>query len=182
MLPVCRAMNAVFLWLEETALSIWIRESTSVFVFPSILTAHAIGMAFAVGVNAAMALRLAGVAPGVPMGEMRRFVPVMWIGFWVNTVSGVLLLIGYPTKALTNPVFYLKIALITIGMWLFTKMARHMFGDAPAATLSPTLSRGQADPRRSGRRLAVASLVCWAAAITAGRMLAYTATRILGSW
>jgi hypothetical protein len=165
-----------FVWLEATAPSVWIRESTSVFVFPTILTLHAIGMALAVGVNAAMAIRLVGFAPGVPMEEMKRFVPVMWIGFWTNTVSGVLLLLGYPTKALTNPMFYLKIALIAVGMWLFTRMGTRMWGT----------SRGDAGRMGvmdgSGRVLGLVSLACWAAAITAGRLLAYTATRILASW
>ena len=169
-------MTSFFIWLEATTPSVWIRESTSVFVFPSILTAHAIGMALAVGVNAAMALRLIGFAPGVPLEEMKRFVPVMWIGFWVNTVSGILLLLGYPTKALTNPMFYLKIGLIAVGMWLFTRMAARMW------------SREVGRPGRTGawragaRALGLASLACWAAAITAGRLLAYTATRILATW
>src|SRR5262245_18458733 len=111
-------MNAFFIWLEATQPSVFIRESTSVFVFPGILSLHAIGMGLAVGVNAALALRLLRMAPGVPLVEMKRFVPVMWIGFWVNTISGILLLLGYPTKALTNPMFYLKLTLIGGGMWL----------------------------------------------------------------
>jgi hypothetical protein len=160
-----------FLWLEDTALSLWIRETPSVFAFPTILTAHAIGMGFAVGVNAAMALRLLGVAPGVPPRELKRFVPFMWFGFWLNTISGVLLLIAYPTKALTNPVFYLKIALIATGMWLYAKMSRLMFGNETPV----------GKPWLTGRQLAIASLTCWAAATTAGRLLAYTATRILAS-
>src|SRR5688572_23552992 len=100
-------MQALLLWLEATSPSVWIRESTSVFAFPTILTLHAIGMGLAVGVNAAIALRLLGFAPRVPVAELNRFVPVMWFGFWMNAASGVVLLLGYPTKALTNPVFYL---------------------------------------------------------------------------
>ena len=108
----------------------------------------------AVGVNAAMALRLLGVAPGVPPRELKRFVPFMWFGFWLNTISGLLLLLAYPTKALTNPVFYLKIFLIAAGMWLYTKMGRLMFGSAETTV-------GQTG--FTGRRLAIASLSCWAA-------------------
>jgi len=37
-------MDPFFLWLESTSLSVWTRESTSVFAFPAILSAHAIGM------------------------------------------------------------------------------------------------------------------------------------------
>ena len=47
---------------------------------------------------------------------MQRFLPVMWFGFWLNAISGVLLLIGYPTKALTNPVFYLKLLFIALAV------------------------------------------------------------------
>ena len=107
------------MWLEATALSTWVRESTSVFAFPAILSAHAIGMGLAAGVNAAIAIRLLGFAPRVPPRELLRFALVMWIGVWLNTASGLLLLIGYPTKALTNPVFYLKLSLIAVGMWLY---------------------------------------------------------------
>jgi hypothetical protein len=109
-------VDAIFLWLEATRLSVWVRESTSVLAFPAILSVHAIGMGLAVGVNAAIALRLLGVAAGVPPPELKRFAPAMWIGFWLNLASGLLLLIGYPTKALTNPVFYLKLSLIGLGM------------------------------------------------------------------
>src|SRR5215469_8067520 len=48
--------------------------------------------------------------------EFKRFFPVLWAGFWLNAVSGVVLLIGYPTKALTNPMFYLKLVFIGLGI------------------------------------------------------------------
>ena len=162
-------------WLESTSLSLWIVESPSLLAFPGILTLHAIGMGFAVGINAALDLRILGVASGVPMSEMRRFVPVLWFGFWLNAVSGVLLLIGYPTKALTNPVFYLKLALIAVGMVLFVRISRRVFRDGVELdTLEP-------DASRRLRRLAIVSMVCWAGAIFAGRFLAYTYSRLTQS-
>lgn len=152
-------------WVESTALSQWVVGSPSMFAFPGILTLHAIGMGFAVGISAALDLRILGVAPNVPLGELRRFMPILWAGFWLNAVSGVLLLIGYPTKALTNPVFYLKLTLIGVAMTLLVRISRLVF-----ATNSPITSRL--------RNLAIASLVCWAGAITAGRLLAYTYHRL----
>jgi hypothetical protein len=154
-------MDAFFFWLEATRLSVWTRESPSIFAFPGILAAHAIGMGLAVGVNAAVALRLLGAAPGVPVGEMRRFFPYMWFGFWVNAASGVLLLIAYPTKALTNPLFYVKLLLIAIAMTIFVVLKRRLL-----------------EPPRSLRALSLAALVCWAGAIASGRFLAYTYTRL----
>jgi hypothetical protein len=168
-------LDPFLLWLESTSLSQWIVGSDSILAFPGILTFHAIGMGFAVGINAALDLRVLGVAPGVPLAEMRRFVPVLWFGFWLNAVSGVLLLIGYPTKALTNPLFYLKLALIAVGMILFVRISRRLFGSGGAATLPDAASTARL------RRLAIVSLVCWTAAITAGRLLAYTYTRLTQS-
>jgi hypothetical protein len=160
-------------WVESTALSQWVVGSMSMFAFPGILSLHAIGMGFAVGISVVLDLRILGVARGVPLAEIRRFMPILWLGFWLNAFSGVLLLIGYPTKALTNPVFYIKLLLIAVAMVLLVKIGRRAFDDSP--------ERGTpADPASSRvlRRLAIASIVCWTGAITAGRLLAYTYTRL----
>ena len=105
-------MDPFLIWLESTPLNEWIIGSPSLFAFPGILALHAIGMGFAAGLSAAIDLRILGVARMVPLPEMRRLLPILWAGFWLNAASGILLLIGYPTKALTNPVFYLKLTLI----------------------------------------------------------------------
>ena len=162
-------IDPFLIWLESTALSQWVVGSPSMFAFPGILALHAIGMGFAVGICLALDLRVLGVAPGIQLAQMRRFAPILWSAFWLNAISGLLLLIGYPTKALTNPVFYLKLLLIAVGLVLFVRMGRRVFGDdsTPDAETSPAL-----------RRLAVISLVCWVGAITAGRFLAYTYNRL----
>jgi hypothetical protein len=161
-------IDPFLIWLESTALSQWIVGSESMFAFPGILALHAIGMGFAVGICLALDLRILGVAPAVRIAEMRRFVPVVWAAFWLNAVSGVLLLIGYPTKALTNPVFYLKLLLIGAGLWLFRRIGRRVFDDAGDERAQSPLVQ----------RLAIVSLVCWVGAITAGRFLAYTYHRL----
>jgi hypothetical protein len=155
-------------WLESTALSRWVVESESMLAFPGILALHAIGMGLAAGLAAVLDLRILGVASGVPLVEFRRFQPVLWGGFWLNAVSGVLLLAGYPTKALTNPVFYLKLLLIAVAMVLFARIDRVIRSSDPSAPATA----------RRLRRMAAASLVCWGGAITAGRLLAYTYTRL----
>jgi len=162
-------MDPFFRWLEATAFSVWLRESTSVFAYPTILSAHAIGMGLAAGVNAALALHLLGIAPAIPTREMRRFGPVLWGGFWMNAASGLLLLIAYPTKALTNPIFYLKLALVAGGLWLFTFIDRHLLRERQVPEEWSAKKR---------RFIGAAALVTWAGAITAGRLLAYTYHRL----
>lgn len=148
-----------FIWLESTAFSIWMRESPSLFSFPLILAAHTIGLGLLAGIDVAHDLRVLGFAPRIPLAEFNRYLPLMWFGLAVNVVSGIALLIGYPTKALTNPVFYLKLTLIAVALVIVKKIRR-----------GPRLSPPKA--------LAVASLLCWAGATVAGRFLAYTYWRL----
>ena len=157
-------MDPFLIWLESTPLNEWIIGSPSLFAFPGILALHAIGMGFAAGLSAAIDLRILGVARTVPLSEMRRLLPMLWAGFWLNAASGILLLIGYPTKALTNPVFYLKLSLIAGGLLI----------------LRATLRRVRESLAISGttKLLAAVSLIVWAAAIASGRLLAYTCTRL----
>ena len=57
-------------WLEATALSTWLRESVSLLAFPFVLVLHTVGMGFLAGANAAIDLRILGVAAGVPLRPM----------------------------------------------------------------------------------------------------------------
>lgn len=159
-------------WLESTALSQWVVGSSSLFAFPGILALHAIGMGFAVGISVAVSLRTLGVGAAMPLVEMRRFLPVFWAGFVLNAVSGTLLLIAYPTKALTNPVFHLKLLLIACAMVLLFRILRRA-----GQRLDP--SDGVRRPLPDAMRyMAIGSLLCWTGAITAGRLLAYTYSRL----
>ena len=155
--------DPLFAWIESTALNRWIVESPSLFAFPGILAAHTIGLALLAGVNGALDLRLLGFARGIPPATFIRLLPVMRAGFWLNVASGVALLIGYPTKAFTNPVFYLKLGFIAAAMVVMQAILRRaeQGGDAPGT-----------------KALAIVSLLLWASAITAGRLLAYTCTRL----
>jgi len=162
-------MDHFLLWLESTALSIWMRESINVFAFPMILAYHTIGMGFVAGLSSAVDLRILGVARRVPLLELKRFLPATWAAFWLNAASGVLLLIAYPTKALTNPVFYLKLTCIGFAVAILRSIAKSIFQN-------PNLDLGEIPAR--GKWLAGASLFCWAGAIFAGRLLAYTYTRL----
>src|SRR5262245_30106660 len=93
------------------------------FAFPAIVTLHTIGMGFLAGSSAAIDLRILGFAPRVPLKVMAQFLPLLWMAFAVNAISGALLLIGYPTKALTNPVFYAKLGLIALAIALVYRIS-----------------------------------------------------------
>ena len=191
-----------FAWVEASALSVWIVQSPSLFAFPFILALHTIGLGLVAGLNVALDLRILGVAEHVPLIEFRRFLPFMWFGFWLNAASGVLLLIAYPTKALTNPVFYLKLALIAAALVMLSTVRRRVltphgggsvrlrqgyggpteaqarrWEDRPLHESAATDAKQPAIPRRV-KIVAVVSMLCWAGATVAGRFLAYTYSRL----
>ena len=148
---------------EATAFSTWMRESGLAFF--STLILHAIGMGFIAGVHAATDLRVLGVAPGVPLSTMARFRPVGRAALVVVTLSGVLLLAAYPTKALTNPLFYVKLLAAAAALLVGRSLGRAVLGDVAR-------DGGPAPPR--ARMLAGLSLALWVTVITTGRFLAYT--------
>jgi hypothetical protein len=154
-----------FILLEQNSIGTWVAESESLLAFPTILALHAVGMGLLAGTNAAMDLRILGIAPGIPLSSLERLVPTMRFGFWLNAVSGVLLLLAYPTKALTNPVFYLKLFLIAIAMVDTAFIRKHVIQET---------TNMESAASRKWRFLAVASLVLWAGAVFSGRFLAYT--------
>jgi hypothetical protein len=151
--------------IEDTGFSTWLRESESPFAFYFILLFHTFGLALLVGANMIVDLRLLGVARAVPIAPLKKLFPIMWTGFAINAVTGILLVIAYPTKSLTNLDFYVKLSVIGFAIWVMQRLKTQVFED-------PGLSESEMTAR--GAALAKWSLFLWFGAITAGRLLAYT--------
>lgn len=151
--------------IEDSSFSVWMRESDSPFTFYLVLLFHTFGLSLLVGANALVDMRLLGFFQSIPIAPLKRFFRIMWIGFWINATTGVLLLISYPTKALTNPVFYTKLVIIGFAIWILMRLEKEVF----TGTAAP-----QADVIARGATLAKWSLALWVGAISAGRLLAYT--------
>jgi hypothetical protein len=82
----------------------------------------------------------------------------------LNASTGVILFMSEATTKSTQPIFYIKLTLIAAALWNTDIIRRGIVKDG--AVGAPLNS-----PRY--RRLAVLSLVLWAGAITAGRLMAY---------
>jgi hypothetical protein len=161
------SVPAIFDTIEHTAFSTWIRESPSLFAFYFILLFHTVGLSMVVGANSIVDLRLLGVAPALPLKPLKRLFGIMWTGLTINILTGILLLFAYPTKALTNLVFYAKLTLIALAVVTMKRISDRVFQNA---------SLGEPDMMARGRTMAMVSLVLWASAITAGRLLSETYT------
>jgi hypothetical protein len=159
-------MTDVLVWLESTQISVFIREWPSILGFPTILFLHTLGLAMVAGSSIAIdlwILQRSRLAMPIRIAGLNK---VMWLGFGINTLSGIALLLAYPAKALTNGVFYLKMALVVLAVYIAARIHRDLLptdGARVAAGIAP-----------QARRWAVASLISWMAAIVTGRLLAYT--------
>ena len=149
--------------LEGSGFSTWVRESPSIWAYPTILTLHTVGLGVLVGANWMVDLRVLGFARAIPGSVLSRAFPMMWAGFWLNAVTGALLFAGDPTTKGTTAVFMGKLVLVAVGVVLMIALKRKLRGrDIDAGTAIPSV-----------KALAATSLVLWVAAIAAGRWMAY---------
>ena len=157
--------------IERSALGVFVRESPSLLAFPFILYLHTLGLAMLAGINVGLAVWLLA-RKTVPSFDLKGVYRVMWLGFGVNALSGVVLLAAYPAKALTNWVFFLKMLLVAGALWALQRTKDEV------AVANGTATR---EVSARARQLAMLSLLLWAGTIFAGRLLAYTHHILLAS-
>jgi hypothetical protein len=69
--------------LQASPLSTWVREASTIRVYPTVLTLHPIGLGVRVGVNAAVALSVPGCGAH-PARTDGHVLSSDGVGFWVN--------------------------------------------------------------------------------------------------
>src|SRR5688500_15931061 len=154
-------MMEVLAALEGSAFGTWLRESGSIWAYPAVLTLHTLGLAVLVGASSVMDLRLLGVAPRIPLAPLEKLFPVMWIGFWVNALSGVALFVADATTKGTTTVFQAKLVIIVAAVIVLYLIRKNVYGAGTAATST------------TSGLLAGVSLALWFLAIITGRYMAY---------
>ena len=108
-------MTDFFAALENLPFSTWLRESNSIWAYPTMLTLHTIGLALLVGASAALNLRVLGRGEAIALADLRPLFRWMWIGFRVNALSGVVLLAADATTKAAAPMFLIKLGLVAIA-------------------------------------------------------------------
>jgi len=157
-------MENFFAWLEQLQFSVWVRESDSIWAFPMFLFLHTLCMSIVAGGAAMIDLALLGVWPRVAIKPLERLYPFMIWGFVVNAITGVAMFMADATTRGINLDFYVKMLFVFAGFGLLLFMRTRVFGD-------PAIDEGRISSQT--KMLAWASLVCWFAAIVAGRLIAY---------
>jgi hypothetical protein len=153
-------------WLAATSVSQTIQ--TVEWIIPTVQTLHILAVSVVVTSAVMIDLRLLGVGGRRQplIGITERFMPFIWWPLPILALTGAILIVAEPARALENPIFILKMALLVLAAALtlacqIPLRKNRAFWD---------LSSGR---RRAAKLVALTSIPLWVGIIFAGRWIAY---------
>jgi hypothetical protein len=152
-------------WLQGTWVGVLVAES--LWGYPLFETIHSIGMAMLIGSLGLINLRVLGYKPDLPLLDTRQLLPLAWLGFTLNAISGSLLFTSDAVYFFSSWTFRIKMVLIVLGGINAALLGQRVFREAAAGT-------APAPPSAGTKWIAATSLAFWFGAICAGRLIAYT--------
>lgn len=151
-------------WLQNTWVARLVAES--LWGYPTFETIHTMGMALLIGSLGLINIRILGFKSELPILETRRLLPLAWLGFTLNAISGTLLFTSDAVTFAASYTFRLKMILIILGGINAGLIGSKIFGQ--------TIANGPVTPTTGAKWLAGTSLVFWFGAVICGRLIAYT--------
>lgn len=150
-------------WLQFTPPASFVAET--LWAYPLFETLHTLGMALLIGSLGLINLRILGYKPDLPIVGTLDLLPLAWIGFTVNLVSGLALFISDAVYFWTSISFKVKLGLILLAGINTFVLSQTCFREARTGVVAP--------PGANAKRLAASSLAFWLGAIILGRLVAY---------
>jgi hypothetical protein len=153
-------------WLAATSVSQTIQ--TLEWIIPTVQTAHILAVSAVVTSAVMIDLRLLGVGGRDQSiaAVAKRFLPFIWWPLPILLATGAVLIVAEPARALENPVFILKMALLVLAAAVTLACQIPLRRDRAFWDLSHAR-------RLAGRFIALSSIPLWIAIIFAGRWIAY---------
>ena len=155
-------------WLGATSASLVIQREF--WIIPTVQIAHILAISVVLASMAMFDLRLLGLAGkrSSIASLSRRFMPWLWGALIVLAVSGSILIVGEPKRALGNVFFELKMCMLAAAIALTVGFQFILRRD---------LAEGGADlaPSHAGaaKITGLLSLALWVGIAVAGRLIAY---------
>jgi hypothetical protein len=157
-------MTDLIAWLENSLLGNYMLDS--IWAYPVVLSAHAVGMSIVVGTVVIMDLRLIGFASEARLDSFKSMFALTWFGVALNFLSGVALLVSDPAHFFYHPVFWIKMGLMFSGVISVYFLWRQI-------NLEGNNMQGIFGASSRVKLLAGLSLIVWLSVIVAGRLIAY---------
>jgi hypothetical protein len=153
-------------WLAATPASQTIQ--TIDWIIPAVQTVHILAVASVVTSALMINLRLLGIRRDEQSvaGVARRFLPFIWWPLPALLLTGAILIVAEPARALENPVFLLKMGLLLAAAGVTLACQLPIRSNAAFWELS-------SGRRRAAQLIALASIPLWIAIVCAGRWIAY---------
>lgn len=150
-------------WIANTDYATWVRQSWG---WALALTFHAFGTAIVVGLIFIITLRLLGFFRSIPYTSLNRLLPVIWIGFFVQVLSGATLWASKPARYLADGMFQWKFTFVVFAAVVTLFFHQMLNCETPNWQASGAVSV-------RGTRFVLLTALLWAAVLVAGRLTAY---------
>lgn len=160
-------MESLLDWMQTT----WINDLALdyAWTWPIAETLHFIGMSLLIGSVLIMDLRLIGVQKIIPSLTVHSLLPLAFIGFGINLLTGLLFLFGDPYRYVVNISFQIKMLLMLLAglnaLFYGLKVAPKM-AVAPVHAETPAIAKA----------VGAASLLLWLGVLSYGRLIPYLGT------
>jgi len=154
------------IWLDKTSLSQLFKVTD--WLVPAVQSVHILAIGVVFSSTVVILLRVAALSPrDVQVTALnRRLLPWIWWSLLVLLISGIILIITEPGRALTNPFFFAKMALIAV----FAVLARYY---QVAVRNAPAPWNEVSAPRPGVRPVSAIVLLILLAIVFCGRWIAY---------
>ena len=156
-------LHSVCIWIDATPLSQAIQATA--WIVPAVQTIHILAIAALMASMLMVNLRLiGGTRADRSLAQVaNRFIPVIWWALPVLLLSGAILIIGEPARALKNVIFQWKMLLVLSAIIVTLVLS---------SALKKNPSRWEY-PAAAGKWVALLSTSLWVGIIFAGRWIAY---------
>lgn len=161
------AAHPILAWMRDSPIGEWVRSSS--FAFPLLESLHFIGMTLVIGIVGAIDLRVLGIARAVPLAPLHRLLPLAFIGFGLNAITGLFFFCSDPWVYAFNLSFRIKMLLILLSglnaLWFRLGVFLSVDSWGPGIEAS-----------HLAKVISALSLLLWLSVITAGRYIGFTYT------
>ena len=119
------------LWISDTGLSMWI--VTHFWAIPIIQVVHILAISASFASVLMINARMFGIAGSSSMADTaNRYIRVLWWSFLILVISGLGMIIAEPIRELINPIFWIKMGLVVVGVlvatWFHKGVLKHVAG------------------------------------------------------
>ncbi|MBT4164698.1 MAG: hypothetical protein HOE58_07830 [Porticoccaceae bacterium] len=160
-------MQNYFEWILSTALSSWVLGNE--WVWPIAETFHFFGLSLLIGSLLLIDMRMIGWFKQINIRAVHALLPLVFVGFIINMMTGVLFYFGDPERYTVNIAFQMKMLLIILAglnaLLYYWKIDSVMHNCGPHDD-TPALTKV----------VGAASLIFWFGVLMLGRLIPYLGT------